>query len=64
MVDLNQRRVLYVTPGKDACCIERSVQYLKDKQLDIQKIKQVCIDTSPAFISGCTNYLPNASYYI
>lgn len=61
MVDLNKKRVLYVTPGKDASCIEKSVAYLEDKQVDTQKIEQVCIDMSPAFISGCNTYLPDAS---
>ena len=60
MVDLNQRRVLYATPGKDASCIEKSVAYLKEKQADTDKIKQVCIDMSPAFISGCNTHLPDA----
>ena len=60
MMDLNQRRVLYVTLGKDASCIEKSVSYLEDKQVDVEKINQVCIDMSPAFISGCNAYLPNA----
>ena len=60
MVYLNQRRVLYATPGKDASCIEKSVAYLKEKQVDADKIKQVCIDMSPAFIFGCNTHLPDA----
>jgi len=60
MVDLQQRRVLFATPGKDAACIKKSVDYLESKQVDPISIKQVCIDMSPSFISGCVNYLPNA----
>ena len=61
MVDLNQRRVLYVTPGKDADCIKKSVEYLDTKQVNIDTIEHICIDMSPAFIPGCNTYLPNAS---
>lgn len=60
MVDLEQRRVLFATPGKDADCIKQSVDYLEDKKVDPSSIKQVCIDMSPSFISGCGNHLPGA----
>lgn len=29
--------------------------------MDLSKVKQVCIDMSPAFIAGCKDYLPGAS---
>jgi len=61
MVDLKAKRVLYVTEGKGADCIEKSVDYLKEKKVAINEIKQVCIDMSPSFISGCTKYLPHAA---
>lgn len=61
MVDLKQKRVVYVSPGKDSDCIKKSVDYLEEKQVNIDKVKQVCIDMSPAFISGCNTYLPDAS---
>ena len=60
MVDLDTRRVLYATEGKGADCIERSVDYLESKNVKKENIKQVCIDMSPTFISGCSNYLPDA----
>ena len=60
MVDLKQRRVLFATEGKGADCIEKSVTYLKEKQVEISSIKQVCIDMSPAFMSGCGKHLPDA----
>lgn len=60
MVDLEQRRVLFATPGKGADCIKQSVDYLEDKKVDLSSVKQVCIDMSPSFISGCGNHLPNA----
>jgi transposase len=61
MVDLNQRRILFATPGKGSECIEKSVKYLEEKDVAVQRVNQVCIDMSPSFISGCTNYLPNAA---
>lgn len=59
-VDLKQRRVLFATQGKGADCIKETVAYLEEKEVNISKIKQVCIDMSPAFISGCFNHLPEA----
>lgn len=61
MVDLKERRVLYACQGKDSSCLKKSVAYLEEKQVDTQQIEQVCIDMSPAFISGCNSYLPNAA---
>ena len=60
MVDLDHRRVLFACEGKGADCIEKSVGYLKEKEVEITDIKQVCIDMSPAFISGCNTNLPEA----
>ncbi len=61
MVDLEEKRVLFATEGKGAECIEESVTYLEEKKVDTDAIEQVCIDMSPAFISGCMNHLPNAA---
>jgi transposase len=61
MVDLNTRRVLFATEGKGADCIEKSIAYLDEKAVDIDAIEQVCIDMSPAFISGCIRYIPDAA---
>ena len=47
MVDLEQKRVLFACEGKGADCIEKSVDYLKEKEVEIAEIKQVCIDMSP-----------------
>lgn len=61
MVDLKQRRVLYACQGKDSNCLKNSVEYLEEKQVDVSKINQVCIDMSPAFIAGCSDHIPNAA---
>lgn len=60
-VDLDQKRVLFATPGKGADTIERTVEYLTEKSVDTGNIEQVCIDMSPAFISGCMEHLPKAA---
>ncbi len=59
LVDLDEKRVLFATPGKGSETIEKSVNYLIEKQVEISNIKQTCIDMSPAFISECEKYLPN-----
>lgn len=66
MVDLEERRILFATEGKGADCIEKSVTYLENKEVEVAYIDQVCIDMSPAFISGVNQYLPDAAitYYI
>ena len=61
MVDLKERRVLFSTKGKGSETIDKSVNYLKQKEVPTKKIKQVCIDMSPSFISGCEKYLPEAA---
>lgn len=61
MVDLTQRRVLFATRGKDARTIEDSVAYLKSKEVDTDRVSQICIDMSPSFISGCKAHLPKAA---
>lgn len=59
-VDMNKRRVLFATEGKGADTIEKSVEYLRSKEVDIALVKNVSIDMSPAFISGCKKHLPHA----
>jgi len=61
MVDLKQRRVLFASPGKGAENIKESVEYLKKKCVDTDRINKVSIDMSPAFISGCLEHLPEAA---
>jgi transposase len=60
-VDMDKRRVLFATKGKGADTIEKSVEYLESKGVDIKEVKNVCIDMSPAFISGCEKHLPDAA---
>lgn len=59
-VDMNQRRVVYVTAGKGSDCIEKLQAHLQEKGTDKSQIKQACIDMSPAFIAGISSCFPNA----
>jgi len=46
--------------GNQLCLFLR----LEEKKVAIEEIKQVCIDMSPSFISGCLKYLPQAQITI
>ena len=61
MVDLRKRRVLFATKGKGSECIKESVEYLKEKSIHPKDIERVCIDMSPSYISGCSEYLPESA---
>lgn len=59
-VDLNERRVLFVTEGKDEKTIDRLKEHFDNKDVLPEQIKQVSIDMSPAFIAGISNNFPKA----
>lgn len=59
-VDIDQRRVLFVTEGRDAGTVERFADDLEVHNGDASNIKQACIDMSAAFIKGVTDNLPLA----
>lgn len=61
LVDMKKRRVLFAIEGKGADTIETSVNYLKSKNVATDLIRNVCIDMSPSFISGCKKQLPNTA---
>lgn len=59
-VDLDQSKVLFVTPGKDAATIAAFAQDLRAHQGNPASITDISADMSQAFIKGVTEYLPNA----
>jgi transposase len=59
-VDMQERKVLFATPGKGSECIDKIGEHLNDKGTKSEQIKQACIDMSPAFISGIESNFPNA----
>jgi len=60
-VDLEERKVLFVAPGKDAATVAAFAQDLRAHQGDPQAITEVSADMSKAFIKGVGDHLPNAS---
>lgn len=61
-VDLEQRRALFATPGKDAATVEAFANDLKAHGGDPKKILEVCSDMSKAFIAGVRGHLPQAAH--
>jgi transposase len=59
-VDIDSRKVVYVTEGKDADTVARFADHVDDHNSDASRIKQVCIDMSAAFIKGVTENLTEA----
>jgi transposase len=60
-VDLNQRKVLFVSPGKDAATVAAFAQDLQAHQGDPLAITDVSADMSLAFETGVAKHLPNAT---
>jgi len=58
--DADERRVLSVTPGRDASTVKAIAAELAEHGCPPEAIESVSIDMSPAFIKGCTEQLPNA----
>ena len=59
-VDLNARRLLFATPGKDAKTFERFSADLQAHGGSAEAITDVSMDLSPAFQKGAAEHLPNA----
>jgi transposase len=60
-VDLDQRKVLFVSPGKDAATVAAFAQDLQAHHGDPLAITDVSADMSPAFEKGVVQHLPNAT---
>lgn len=60
-VDIDQRRVLHVTEGKDAKTVAAFAADLEAHGGKAENIAEVCIDMSAAFIKGVGDYLPEAA---
>ncbi len=58
--DMDERKVVFVTDGKDAATISYFAEYLAAHKGTRDQIRSVSIDMSPAFIKGVTKHLPNA----
>ena len=60
VADADQRRVLFVTEGKDAETIKAFAADFAAHGGDPAAVESISIDMSPAFIKGVTHYLPSA----
>jgi transposase len=59
-VDLEQRKVLFATPGKDASTVAAFAEDLKTHGGDPKAVTEVSADMSQAFTKGIAASLPNA----
>lgn len=59
-VDMDSRRVIFVTKGKDQSVIQKTANHLVNKGCSIEQIENISIDMSPAFIAGAVKYFPNS----
>ena len=57
-VDLQKRRTIFITEGKDNTTVKRFAEDFKEHNGEIDNIKNVSCDMSPAFIKGVKENLP------
>ena len=60
VADADERRVLFVTEGRDADTIKAFAADFTAHGSDPKAVESISIDMSPAFIKGVTKHLPNA----
>jgi len=60
VVDMESKRVIFVTQGKDQSVVEKAANHLENKGCPVSNIKHISIDMSPAFIHGATKYFPKS----
>lgn len=58
--DAEERKVVFVTEGKDAKTVGRFAEHLRAHRADPEQIASASLDMSPAFIKGVSEHLPNA----
>jgi transposase len=59
-VDLDKRRTIFITEGKDNTTVKRFKEDFEEHNGDVDNIENVSCDMSPAFIKGVNENLPNA----
>lgn len=62
-VDLEERRVVHVTSGKDKKTLKNIGDYLESKGVNLEDIKDISMDLSRAFISGAMEYFSKAEIH-
>jgi transposase len=59
-MDLDTRRVVFVSKGKGVATIREFTAFLRRRGIDPSQVTDVSCDMSESFISGTTKYLPSA----
>ena len=59
-VDMDARRTIFVTEGRDSSTIESFVSELEIKGCKKENIELISMDMSAAFVSGAMTYLPDS----
>lgn len=62
-VDMDERRVIHVTEGKDKNAVKDVKNYLESKGVNIEKVAHASMDMSPSFIAGVGEYFPKAEIH-
>ncbi|WP_077296206.1 ISL3 family transposase [Virgibacillus pantothenticus] len=60
-VDSDKKNVIHVAKGKDAATWKTCKERLEEQGGHAKNITEVCMDMSPAFIKGASDYFPEAS---
>lgn len=60
VVDVDSKRVIFATEGKDSSVIQSFKNHLESKGVEATAIKECCCDMSPAFIKGIEEAFPEA----
>lgn len=60
-VDLDKSQVLYATEGKGSGTLEKFAVDLGEHRANPEQINELCMDMSPAFISGAEKHFPEAA---
>ena len=61
LADIDARRVLYATSGKDKETILRIKEHLQNKGVKPGQVTDACIDMSPSFIAGLGEHFPSTA---
>jgi transposase len=58
--DLDERRAVYVTEGRDQRTVQEFSCFLETHGGEVERVKEVCQDMSEAYLAGSLKYLPAA----
>ena len=61
MADIDERRVIHATPGKDQESIAGLKDHLLAKGVEVNQITDACIDMSTGFIAGFSQHFPDTA---